>query len=215
VSADLASVGRFAGWLLVGGLTIAVAAAIVVLLNGDFDEADGRVILTSLGFAGASATGASGARALSRTSAALRLLGAATVACSVAAFGLLVVGIWTFDWSDGSAELWRTFGCTAIAGVAGAHTCLMLGARRPADSAAVRLLTTAAVCLAASDALGAILPLSHLVEDVGETWARVFGSGLVLLMLTSVLPPLLRALERSRAGTQRPESSAKYAAEHA
>jgi hypothetical protein len=194
MSVDLASVGRVAGWFLVGGLTIAATAAIVVLLSGDFDETDGRVILTSLGFALASATGSAGARALSRASAALRVLGAATVACSVTSFGLLVVGIWTFDSFDGNSDFWRMFACTAIAGIAGAHGCLMLGARRTTDDAAVRLLTVAAVCLGAFDALGAILPLSRLVEDVGETWVRVFGSAFVLFMLTSVLPPLLRAL---------------------
>jgi hypothetical protein len=214
VRTDLASVGRLAGWLVAAGLTVAAAAAIVILLSGDFGVTDGRVILTSLGFALASATGSAGARALSRDSAALRSLGAATVACSLAAFGLVVVGIWTFDWFDwlhGDADLWRAYGCIAIAGIAGAHACLMLGARRAADAEAVRLLTTAAVCLGAFDALGAILPLSRLVEDVGETWAKVFGSAFVLFMLTSVLPPLLRALERSRAAAQRPESGPEFA----
>ena len=64
MSADLASVGRVAGWLLVAGLTIAAAAAVVVLVQGDFDQTEARVIYTSLGFALASATGSAGARAL-------------------------------------------------------------------------------------------------------------------------------------------------------
>ena len=196
MTADLASVGRIAGWLVAGGLTVAAAAAIVVLLNGDFDDTDGRVIFTSLGFALTSATGSAGARALSRPSRALRVLGAATVACSVASFGLLVVGTWTFDWFEGDLpDLWRWFGCTTVAGIAGAHACLMLGALKSTDTQVVRLLTIAAVCLGAFDALGAVLPLSRLAEDVGERWAQVFGSALVLLMLTSVLPPLLRKLQ--------------------
>jgi hypothetical protein len=108
MSIELAAVGRLAGWLLAGGLTIAAGAAIVVLLKGDLDETDGRVIPTSLGFAGASATGAAGGRAVSRPSPALRVLGAATLACSVAAFVLLVFGIWTFDWIyDGNPNTWR------------------------------------------------------------------------------------------------------------
>jgi hypothetical protein len=212
---DLATVGRFAGWLLAAGLTIAAGAAIVVLLKGDFDETDGRVLLTSLGFAGASATGSAGARAQSRPSAGLRVLGTATITCSVAAFVLLVVGVWTFDFGDGNDTLWRSFGCTAIAGIAGAHACLMFGARKTTDTDAVRLLTIAAVCLGAFDALGAILPLSRLVDDVGESWGKVFGSAFVLFMRTSVLPPLLRALERSRAAAQRAESGPEFAIEHA
>ena len=214
MSIELAAVGRPAGWLLAGGLTIAAGAAIVVLLKGDLDETDGRVILTSLGFAGASATGAAGGRAVSRPSSALRVLGATTIACSVAAFALLVVGIWTFDWGDGDDALWRTFYCTTVAGIAGAHACLMLGARRTSDSESVRLLTIAAVCLGLFDAWGVILPVSRLVEDVGGTWARVFGSALVLLMLTSVLAPLLRALKRSRTAAHSAESGPKFASEH-
>lgn len=194
--ADLASVGRIAGWLVAGGLTVAAAAAIVVLVNGDFDDTDGRVIFTSLGFALASATGSAGARALSRPSSALRVVGVATVACSVVAFGLLVVGTWTFDWVEGDvSDIWRWFVCTAIAGIAGAHACLMLGALKSTDTEAVRLLSFAAVCLGAFDALGVILPIGRFAEDVGRTWAQVFGSALVLLMLTSVLPPLLRKLQ--------------------
>jgi hypothetical protein len=215
MSADIAAVGRLAGWLLVGGLTIAAAAAIVVLLKGEFDETDGRVILTSLGFAGASATGAAGARAQSRSSAGLRVLGTATITCSIAAFALLVVGIWTFEWGDANDVLWRTFGCTAIAGITGAHACLMLGARRTTDGDAVRLLTIAAICLGAFDGLGVILPLSRLVDDVGETWGQVFGSAFVLFMLTSVLPALLRAIERSHAAAQTPDSGPEIASAHA
>jgi hypothetical protein len=215
MSIELAAVGRLAGWLLAGGLTIAAGAAIVVLLKGDLDETDGRVILTSLGFAGASATGAAGGRAVSRPSPALRVLGAATLACSVAAFVLLVFGIWTFDWIyDGNPNTWRWIACIAIAGIAGAHSCLMLGARKTEDNEAVRLLTVAAVCLGAFDALGAILPISRLVEDVGETWGQVFGSALVLLVLTSVLAPLLRALERSRTAAHSAEYGPKFASEH-
>ena len=40
MSADLASVGRVACWLLVAGLTIAAAAAVVVLVQGDFDQTE-------------------------------------------------------------------------------------------------------------------------------------------------------------------------------
>jgi hypothetical protein len=46
--------------------------------------------------------------------------------------------------------------------------------------------------LAAVDAGAVILPLLRLIEQIDEDWARFFGVALVLLMLTSVLPPLLR-----------------------
>jgi hypothetical protein len=124
MSADLASVGRVAGWLLVAGLTIAATAAVVVLVQGDFDETEARVIYTSLGFALASATGSAGARAITRASAGLHALGVATVACSVVAFGLFALAIWGRDLYEGTNDLWRVIGCVAVAGVAGAHACL-------------------------------------------------------------------------------------------
>jgi hypothetical protein len=68
VSDDSASIRRFAGWALVGGLSVAAAAAVLALLTGSFSDTDVRVILTSIGFAIASATASSGAAARLRPS---------------------------------------------------------------------------------------------------------------------------------------------------
>jgi hypothetical protein len=40
-----------------------------------------------------------------------------------------------------------------------------------------------------------ILPLAGLVEDIDEPWPRIFGAVLVLLVLTSVLPPIVRRMQ--------------------
>ena len=56
----------------------------------------------------------------------------------------------------------------------------------------VSRITAAALWLGAIDAIGAILPISGLVSDVDEVWGRLFGASLVLLVLTTVLPPILR-----------------------
>ena len=42
-----------------------------------------------------------------------------------------------------------------------------------------------------------ILPIVGLLTDVGER-ARLFGATLVLLVLTSVLPPILRRMQLAR-----------------
>jgi hypothetical protein len=206
VTAEAADIRRFAGWCLVAGLTLAAVAAIVALAIGDFGETDVRVIFTSLGFALFSATGSAGARAEADSPGALRRLGAATVLCSVVAFGLFAGAIWTFELYGPDPGLWRWFGCIAIAAIAGAHACVMLVARQSTDSELVRLLTTAAVGLGAFDALGVILPVSSLADDVGETWARVFGAALVLLVMASLVAPLLRRLQAARS----PENRAEY-----
>lgn len=192
---NLASIRRFAGLALVTGLCFAAAAAVLALLMGSFDDTDWRVILTSIGFAIASATASSGAAARLRPSAGLQLLGTATLVASIAAFVLLLAGLWTNmdDW--GSEGVWRTFGCVAIIGIAGSHACLMLGAIRRADADFVRLLTRSAIGFAAFDALAVILPLAGLIDDIDEPWPRIFGVTLVLLVLTSVLPPILRRMQ--------------------
>jgi hypothetical protein len=187
-----ASIRRFAGWSLVSGLCVAAAAAVLALLTGSFDDTDTRVILTSIGFAIASATGSTGAAARLRPSAGLQLLGTATLLASVAAFVLLLAGLWTSMDEWGSEDVWRTFGCVAVLGIAGSHACVMLGALRRGDTDVVRLLTLSSIGFAAFDTLAVILPLAGLVDDIDEPWPRIFGAALVLLVLTSVLPPILR-----------------------
>ena len=74
------------------------------------------------------------------------------------------------------------------------------------DADLVRLLTISAVGFAAFDGLAVILPLAGLVDDIDEPWPRLFGAVLVLLVLTSVLPPIMRrmkpAASRRRARTR-------------
>jgi hypothetical protein len=199
VGTDAAPIRRFAGRALVAGLSVAAAAAVLALLTGSFSDTDVRVILTSIGFAVASATASSGAAARLRASDALHLLGTATLIASVAAFVLLLAGLWTDMDEWGDEDVWRAFACVAVLGVAGAHACVMLGARRRTDSEAVRLLTLAAVGFSAFDTTAVILPLLELVHDIDEPWPNIFGAALILLVLTSILPPILRKMQPTAA----------------
>jgi hypothetical protein len=189
-SAGSQSIRRSAGRALAAGLTIAALTAVVALLTGSFEDTEVRVILTSIGFAIASATAASGAAQRLKPSAALRALGTATALLSGATFVLLALGLWTDDW--GSEGIWRAFGCTAVLAVAGAHACVVLGARRPSDSDLIRSLVVASIALAVLDTVGALLPISGLAEDMAGDLAQLFAATLVLLVLTSVLPPIMR-----------------------
>jgi hypothetical protein len=195
----VAAIRTFAGRALVGGLCLAAGVAVIALLTGDLGDTETRVILTSVGFAATSGTGSAGATARLRPSERLQLLGGATVVASIATFGLLVLGLWTSldDW--GSEGLWRAFGCFGVLAVAGSHACVMLAARRPRDSDAIQLLTLASLAFSAIDTTAAILPIAGLVDDVNEGWARLVGATLVLLVLTSVLPPILRRMQPATA----------------
>jgi hypothetical protein len=94
-AARTAFLRRALAWALVFALLLAALTACAAILSGDFEEMDARVIGTSLGFAALSAAGASGAALRRRTSAALRRLGAATLALSGVGFPLLVAAVWT------------------------------------------------------------------------------------------------------------------------
>jgi hypothetical protein len=204
VTEDAVSIRRLAGVALVTGLCVAAAAAVVALLTGSFGAIDTRVILSSLGFSLFSATGSAGAAARLRPSERVQMLGTATMFLSIAAFGLLFAGLWgdTDDWGD--EGLWRTFGCLGVSAVAGSHACVTLGPLRPTDSELVRLLSLSAVGLAVFDALAVILPLAEVFDDIEDPWPRIFGASLVLLMLTTILPPLLRRMQP----TSQPAASA-------
>src|SRR5687767_9882405 len=91
------SIGLVAGWGLALGVVGAAAWALVELFSGSISETDGRVVLTSLAFAAASTTGASGLAAILRTPLGLRVLGLATLGCSIAAVALLIAMIWHDD----------------------------------------------------------------------------------------------------------------------
>ena len=174
------------------GLSTAALTAVAALLSGSFEDTELRVILSSLGFALSSSTAASGAAQRFRRSDALRTLGTGTAALSAVAFVLLLLGLWTGDW--GNEGLWRSFGCAAVLAILGSHACLVLGALRPSDSALVRALVVSSVVLGVIDAFASIAPIGGLADEVDEGLAKVIGASLVLLVLTSVLPPILRRL---------------------
>jgi hypothetical protein len=192
---SLASIKRAAIWALVAGLSVAALAAVVALLAGDFDDTALRVMGTSTGFAIASSTAAAGAAQRHRHSERLAMLGTATAVFSGLAFVLLAAGLWS-DLDD-SEGLWRAFGCCALLGIAGAHACLVLGARRPSDTEAVTALVYVSLVLAAIDTAGGLLPISGLIEEVVDDGAQLLAATIVLLVLTTVLQPLLRRLQRA------------------
>ena len=151
------------GWALVAALTVAALTAIGALRRGVISTTpSGGCMGTSLGFALFSATGAGGSlgpAALFKAAAAARRrrrcdrLGRRASPCS-----------WALSGHDDEADgLWRAFGCAGIVAVAGSHACLVLGARRPVDGDAVRLLVAVSLP-GAVDATALIVPVSGLAE---------------------------------------------------
>jgi hypothetical protein len=178
---------------LVGGLCVSAAVAVVALLSGSFDEVHWRVIGSSLGFSVFTSTAAAGAGLRPRSDGRLRLLGTLTAGVSLAAFALLVAALWIedVDW------LWRAFGIAGLASLWTSHASLMLGALRPRDSATVRWLSAiSAVTLGAETSVG-VLVLLEAITDVNDAGARVLAAAIVVTVLTTALPPILRRMGRA------------------
>jgi hypothetical protein len=195
---DPTEIRRALGWALVAGLTVAALTASFALLSGSFDDTDGRVIFSSLGFCLYSGVSATGASLRLRTIGAEQQLGAATVAVATFSFGLFLVALW----SDSDSEtLWRVVGSTAVAALAGSHACLVVGARRASDTPLVSGLATASLALGAADAFIAVLAITGAIEDVDDGQAQFFGVLLIALLLTTTLAPILRRLQRQSAST--------------
>jgi hypothetical protein len=189
-------VARLLGWGVALGVLGAAGWAIVELFSDSIDETDGRVILTSLAFAAASTTGASGLAAILRPMLGLRVLGLATLGCSIAAFALLAAMIWHDDFPFEIREtLWRACGCVSVLAIAGGHASLMLRSRRPTDGALVELVTFSSLAFGAIDAAGAFSWLSEITDEISDPWGRRLSAVLVLLIATTVLAPLLRRLQ--------------------
>jgi peptidoglycan/LPS O-acetylase OafA/YrhL len=199
------SIRRALAWALVAALCVAALTAIGAILTGDFDETDGRVIGTSVGFAIFSATAASGASLRFRASADLRTVGLAAVILSGVSFLLLLVALW----DDGAEATWRWFGCAALAALACSHASLVSGAMRDSDNRTVRALGRTSIALAVADASVGILAVSGAMEDVGQGIGELIAVLVILLLLTTALPPILRRLqEPAAASTGRSERAA-------
>lgn len=188
-----ASVRRALAWALVAALCVAALTAIGAILSGDLGDTDVLVIVSSVGFAVFSATAASGAALRVGDSQGLRALGLATIAISAAAFLLLLLALW----ADGGGEgRWRLFASVALAAFAGSHVSIVSRGLRAWDSLAVQVLAHTSIALALGDALLGILATSGAVEEVDEGPAQLMAVLVILLVLTTALPPILRRLQR-------------------
>jgi hypothetical protein len=197
---------------LVASLCLAAFTSVAAIMTGDFDDTDANVIATSLAFAVFSATAASGASLRHRDRQVLRTLGAGTVALSAASFLFLLVALW----GDGEVGAWRWFGCATLATLAASHAALVSRSLHVTDTDAVRLLGATAIALGLVDAGFGIAAISGAIDDVTDGAGQVLAALVVLLVVTTALPPILRRMQRSgapvvaRGGDVRPDSLADH-----
>jgi aminoglycoside 2'-N-acetyltransferase I len=185
---------------LIAGLCVAAAVAIVALLQGDFNDTEWRIVGTSLGFSLFTAFGGAG-DALRRQAQDWRALaGTATIAAAAIAFALLLAACWIDDEPD---ALWRAWGTAAFLALWGSLASLILRGRRETDSSLVTSLVVLSLVTSAFDTTVAVLAVTGAVDDPGDALLRLLGIVLVLTLLSSVLPPIIRRLGTAAPAPQR------------
>lgn len=181
------SIRRVLGRVLIVALVVAAVTAIAALLTGSFSELDWRVIGTSLGFAVYSALAASGAAVASNA----RTLGGVTTAAAGLGFALAVLLLWRVV-EDTDAPV-RTWGVITVAAFTLSHSAIVTRARRPSDSPAVRVVAASSTVLATIDGcVGALLVIGAIDVEISEFGTRLIAAALVLLVATTLLPPIMR-----------------------
>ncbi len=184
---------RALGWVLVGSLCAAALIAIVALVSNSFDDTHWRLIGTSLSFAVYSALAASGAALRVRRHALTGPLGALTLGVAAVAWVLLLVLLWSG--LDDSDALVRTWGVATIAALACSHASLVLRGTRASDTPAISVLVGVSIALGLLDATAGALATAGVVEvDEQDLSARLLAATVVLLLLTTALPAVLRRL---------------------
>jgi hypothetical protein len=187
---------RLVGWVLVGALCFAALVAIVALLSDSFDETHENLILTSLSFAAYCAIAASGTAARVKEHPAARPLAVVTAGTAAIAFVLLMAELWVE--LDGSEEaILRAWGVASIVALTCSHAALVFGATRESDTRTISGLVTASLALGAIDGtVGAIAVTGAFEADIDDSATRLIGVTLVLLLLTTGLPPILRRMQQ-------------------
>jgi hypothetical protein len=183
---------RYLGWTFVVSLCFAALVAIIALLTSSFDDTDWRLIGTSLSFAVYSALAASGAAVVTKEIPAARPLGTATVAAAAVGF-LLVLGLIWFDFEDGIARPWAIASLVALAC---SHASIVLRGARASDTGTISALVAASIALGVLDATVGTLAVAGAIEvDEEDPGVRLMAVTVVLLLLTTGLPPILRRLQ--------------------
>jgi len=183
---------------LAAGLSLAAFIAIAAILTHSFDGTDARLIATSLSFSLFTALGGAGVGAR-RLAGAIRSLGTTTLVAAGVSFVLLMIILWS---ENGGAELWQAFAILVLLTLAASHACLVLTSRRESDPPLIVGLTVTSIVATSLDALFGALAISGVTDHVDADFVRLVAVLVIVMLLTSVLPPILRRIpsrERSHA----------------
>jgi hypothetical protein len=172
---------------VIASLAVTAALAIGILLLGDFDDTEWRVLGTTFAISVASLLALPGAQLLDQRRAVS--LAWATVALAALAFVLFEHTIWT---DDDSETAWKRVGTSAVFAVAATQIAALTSRLKADDRKGVRVvyLVTAGLGLL----LAALATTAMWKEIESDSFYRSLAALAVLNVFLVVLQPLLRRL---------------------
>jgi drug/metabolite transporter (DMT)-like permease len=182
-------------WALVASLCVTAAIAIATLLVAEFDETARRILATTALLSLASLLSLPAGVLLDRRRAVP--LAWATIAASAAGLALAMIVIWGLREDESLAKLSWTLWLGAGAGAQASAVTSML---QPGDSRRLRVVSVLSILLAAL--LAALIALAVWIEPDVAAYFRATGAVAVAAVLTSLLQPILRRVERPAARTR-------------
>jgi hypothetical protein len=172
---------------LAAGLSLAALIAIAAILTRSFNAIDAQLIATSLSFSLYTALGGAGV-APRRLTGPIRHLGTATISAAGADFALLMAILW----GGTEVELWRAWAILLLVALAASHACLVLTSRRASDTPLILALTLTSIFATSLDAVLGALPIGGVTDHVDGNFVRLAAILVIVMLLTSLLPPILR-----------------------
>jgi hypothetical protein len=176
-------------WALAASLCVTAAIAIATLLFAQFDETAGRILATTALLSLASLLSLPAGVLLDRRRAVP--LAWATMAASAAGFALAMIVIWGLREEESLARLSWTFWLGAGAGAQASAVTSML---QTGDSRRLRVVCVLSILLASL--LAALIAIAVWIEPDVAAYFRATGAVAVAAVLTSLLQPILRRVER-------------------
>ena len=187
--------------VLLASLALSAAMGLAALARGEFDELDGRLLLSAFTVFGASAVALACGLAWERGR--LGVVPPLGVALGLVGLVLLIVLIWTELGAD-SDLVWRAFVTETVFAVAATHASLV------AISGSLRRLRGAPFPAYALNVVGVALTLLLVwADDVagsGGFW-RWYGAVMVLLIAATIALPVLRRLVGEPSEAPAPEAA--------
>ncbi len=172
---------------VIASLAVTAALAIGILLLGDFDDTEWRVLGTTFAISVASLLALPGAQLLDQRRAVL--LAWATVGLAAVSFVLFEHTIWT---DDNSETAWKRVGTAAVFAVATTQIAALTSRLKADDRQSVRVLYLITVGLGLL--LAALATTAMWKEIDSDVFYRVLAALAVLNVFLVVLQPLLRRL---------------------